>query len=118
MDHTQAQILMAAAACLMVALFLSIARNASRYGTRDTISVAIDSDVDHAREGVRQLTADVERLHTHVRAARRDLVGLKADRGMVELKVKTASEPKRGNQTPPFRPNQPQAAKKKAPPKR
>lgn len=97
--------LVCALVCLIVALVACFARRFNAACTRNTVTVDIDCDVDHAREGIRQLTADVERLHSHVRAARRDLAELKADRTIIGLPVYrvTNTTTKPAGQVPPRR---------------
>lgn len=101
MDIPQKIALYTAVALLLLALLRFQVDRFTKARTRNTISIDIDCDVAEAREGIRQLTADVERLHGQVKAARKDLAALKADRDVIGLPVwKVTTEPARRQQPP------------------
>lgn len=95
MDQTT--LLLAAGLLLLAAAILLLVKPQKRSSgvVNNTISLDVACDVGEAREDIRQLTADIERMNAQL---------LTADRRIMGLKVRTMeAREAQGGQTPPRR---------------
>jgi hypothetical protein len=79
-----------ALALIALAVALIAGRCRRKPVVHNTISIDLDCDTSEAREGIRQITAEIERLNAEL---------LKADRHIMGLKVRTMEAKEAGQKT-------------------